>query len=466
MSGSFLSRISALFGHSVGPQPADSRWALASEIREVLGRRNSGLVLAPGMRLSARDSFAHLLLVAPTRMGKSTSFCIPNLLMAEGSCVATDPSGELFEATAGCLRARGFDVRVLAPADESRSLRFNPLSYWKTPGELRELATILSGGADPKAGFWNISAVNLLSVVLRAVIELENRYRHPGNVRWLLNHMADRNVMDPFMAEYLSPADRRLFAEYRAFVAQDPKVSASVISTARSFLDLWSDEGVCRVTAQDSLDLGSLRRQRTAIFVIVPEHQVQYFGVLLNLFYSACFRICLKTPTPTDEPVYFLLDEFGNMGRINNFAGIITTVGKRRCSMSLLVQDLSQLGSVYGDRDAQAIIGGGCGSKLFYPGLDLETTRYVEGLLGSATFHAAGPGRFAGLQGTSPLMHAEQIRRMERSEAIFVSGRRRPIRLRSITPFFEHRAWSRMVKKAPVFPEARHGDELALFPFK
>lgn len=434
----------------------DARWANASEARELLKSRNKGLLLAPGKRLSQQDSFMHLLLVAPTRMGKSSTFCIPNLLEAEGSCITTDPSGELYRTTAGHLAERGFDIRVLAPADPNRSLSFNPLAYWQTPQELRELATILGtnrGAGDP---FWTTSGINLLSVLLSATVNLDTVYQNLANVRWLLNHMADSEVMHPFMAEHLAPHDPRVFAEYKAFVAQDPKVSASVISTARSFLDLWSDEEICRLTAQDSIDIRTLRRQRTAVYLIVPEHQVRYFGVLMNLFYSACLKECLSIPTAADEPVYFLLDEFGNMGRINNFASTITTLGKRRCSVSLLLQDLAQLTTVYGASEARTIIGGGCGNKLFYPGLDLETSRYVEGLLGTNTMFSTPDGSFSDYANPvrTSLMQADQVRRMERNQAIFISGRSRPVLLSSVRPYFGHGRWREMVKPRFSFPKS------------
>ncbi len=429
----------------------DARWANGAEVRDLLNGRHRGLVLEPGKRLSQQDSFMHLLLVAPTRMGKSTTFCIPNLLEVEGSCIVTDPSGELFGSTSGHLAERGFDVRVLAPADPDHSLCFNPLAYWTTPQELRELATILgmSGSTGRSDPFWTTSAVSLISVLLMAVSRLEERYRHLATVRWLLNHMADRKVMDPFMAEHLAPSDPRVFAEYRAFVAQEPKVSASVMSTARSFLDLWSDETICQLTARDTIDIGTLRRQRTAVFLIVPEHQVRYFSIVLNLFYSACFKECLGMPASEDEPVFFFLDEFGNMGRINNFPSVITTLGKRRCSISLLLQDLAQLSSVYGSDEARTILGGGCGNKLFFPGLDLETTRYVEGLLGTNTLFSTPDGSFSdrAYPVKAPVMQADQIRRMERREAVLISGRHRPVRLRNVTPYFQDGRWRRMADK-------------------
>jgi type IV secretory pathway TraG/TraD family ATPase VirD4 len=50
--------------------------------------------------------------------------------------------------------------------------------------------------------------------------------------------------------------------------------------------------------------------------------------------------------------VQFFLDEFGNLCKLRNFSSIITTLRKRRCSVSIIFQELSQLEKIYGDKDA------------------------------------------------------------------------------------------------------------------
>jgi type IV secretory pathway TraG/TraD family ATPase VirD4 len=284
------------------------------------------------------------------------------------------------------MRDRGYTVRVLRPADLTQSLRFNPLYYYHSLQQLRQLSTILSqnAGDASKDSFWIISARNLLYWSLAALRQVENPvYHNLANLRWILNHMGgvDERGIHRFMAQYLD--DDQLFSEFLAFLAQDSRVLASVLSSARACLELWSDPCICRLTASNNIDLSALRKEPTVIYLVVPEHRIKYFSLILNLFYSACFAQCLEHGEGL--PVYFLLDEFGNLGRINEFAGIITTLRKRRCSISIILQELSQLTAIYGQHEGRTIYSGGSANKLFYSGLDLETTRYVEGLLGHNT---------------------------------------------------------------------------------
>ena len=404
------------------------------EQRRFLNARHRGLVLSPQHRLSQADSFKNLALIAPTGSGKTTRYVIPNVLAVEGSVVVTDPSGEIHAATAGHLQQRGFLIQVLQPTKLADSLTFNPLSFCTSPQRLRALATTLAqtttgSGSDP---FWATAATNVLFLALSAFASVPNeRLRTLANLRVLLNRLGldDQREVQTFMSRYL--ADERLFSDYLAFCATDTRVKGSILSTARAAVELWSDPEVCRFTASNTVDIPALRQRRTAIYLIVPEHQVRYFGLLLNLFYSACFGHCLENSGPDLEPVYFFLDEFGNMGHITHFASIITTLRKRRCSISIILQDLAQLEAIYGRHEARTIFSGGCANKLFYGGLDLETALYVERVLGQNTEYDT---TFGGIDERArtlavPLMTADQVRMLGLGEAILVSGRERPVRL-------------------------------------
>ncbi len=403
-----------------------------AERRQFLDPSHRGLVLSPEHRLSRQTSFTNLVLVAPTGSGKTTRYVIPNVLAVEGSVVVTDPAGEIHAATSDHLRNRGFRLFSVRPAELAQSERFNPLAQWRTPQELRQLAsmlgrTIQGPGSDP---FWSTAAINLLSVGLSAVAVVENEQeRTLGNLRWLLNQFGTGKTVHRFMSSQLR--DQRLFAEYKAFCAQDEKVKASILSTARAALELWSDADVCRLTASNTVDIAALRREPTAIYLIVPEHQVRYFAPVLNLFYAACFAHCLQTgQEPGEHPVYFFLDEFANLGYIPDFPSIITTLRKRRCSVSIILQELSQLRAVYGVDEARTIFSGGCANKLFFSGLDLETALYVEQALGSNTEYDT---TFGGINDRArtlgvPLLRADEIRMLPRDQAILISGRERPVR--------------------------------------
>lgn len=423
-----------------------SRW----EMRKFLSAKNRGLVFGR-RRLALEESYRNLCLVSPTGGGKTTRYIIPNVLDCAGSMVVTDPSGEIYRHTSGHLRKRGYRIQVVQPGELARSLRFNPLACLRGQQALKQLATALAlnnaGASDP---FWTTTATNLLYIGLSALANVEDdELIHLGNLRALLNHFGVHGEgVGGFMIAHL---DDVVFAEYKAFLAQDAKVISSILSSARAALDLWSDPDIVRLTAENSLDIEALRRERTAIFIIVPEHQVRYFSLLVNLLYTAAFEHCLQQAE--GEPVFFFLDEFGNLGRINNFAAISTTLRKRRCSISVVLQELSQLEAVYGRSEAKAIYSGGMGNRLFFGGLDVETCTYVERALGQKTEQGEIPME-EGMKSRQvtmgrPLMSADQVRMQEADSAIFISGNQRPAKL-EIPPYYRDRRLARLAAKPPA----------------
>ena len=411
-----------------------------------LNRKNKGIYLSRRYRLSMDDSFKNLCLVSPTGGGKTTRYVIPNILNSNGSVVVTDPSGEIYEKTCGAMRQRGYKIQVLQPANLSRSLYFNPLAYANTHQELKQLATVLGSlNSTDNALFWQTSAINLIYICLAAFKNIKTA--HLGNVRRLLSHMGTNDKkLKKFMVDHL---DDRTFDEFKAFMAQEHKVLSSILATARVALDLWSDPDIVRFSSFNTIDISMLRKEKTIVYVIVPEHQLRYFAIIVNLFYTACFKYCIDHKSGNE--VFFFLDEFGNLPAIPDFATIATTLRKKRCSISVILQELSQLDAVYGRDEARSIYAGGMGSKLFFAGLDYSTCQYLENMLGGETQYdvigADGRVRHDEKARTHrvPIMRADEIRMLKKNEAILISGARKPMKI-NMEPYFTNRRLNRLTE--------------------
>ena len=340
---------------------------------------------------------------------------------------------------------RGYLVQVLQTADLSKSLRFNPLEKFRSAQDCKRIATTLgqnNTGSDP---FWTTGATHILYLGLLALTAtVDDRLVHLGNVRILLNRIGTGGTgIQDFMRSRL---DDIAYGEYQAFLEQDDKIIAGFLSTARTALDLWTDPDIVRFSASNSVSIEALRNRKTIIYLITPEAQIKYFSILLNLFYSACFEYCLQQ---SGHPVFFILDEFGNLGPIGtNFSAIITTLRKRQCSINIILQELAQLTAVYGPHEGRVILSGGVGSKLFFSSMDIESCTYLERVLGRSTAQEKvqeGQALTAG----KPLMTSDQIRMMAAHEAILISGSYPPMLL-NMPPYFQDRAMKKKTQKPPA----------------
>ena len=438
------------------------------ERRRILHAGNAGLVLnGKHERLSPNDSFRNCLVVATTGGGKTSSFIIPNILRLDhASLVITDPSGALYEKTSGDLRRRGFEVLALDPLRLERSVRYNPLASADTQRAMGEVSHILIRGSGLDTGnekFWSDNAENILTILIRCLKNHPNQeYCNLANLQYLLNNMGDGRGIAGFVAKY---ADDPTYNQFKGVMSSEGKTLQGFVSTAKTSLKSLLDPDLSELTARSSFDFADLRKRKTALFLIIPQNRISYYAFLMNLFYTNLFHYCLEDMEITAQslPVYFLLDEFGHLN-IPSFSSLITTTRARRISISIILQSLSQLEARYGKYDAQTIVNGGISTRLFFSGLDIETTDMLQKVLGVRRHEILDADDHRHIKDDN-LLDSADIRTMHDDEAICLLANKRPARLR-ITPYFRQSDMVRRTKIAPYTPPTTARQEVRYVPLK
>ena len=104
---------------------------------------------------------------------------------------------------------------------------------------------------------------------------------------------------------------------------------------------------------------------------------------LTNLFYTqALHELCNSADRDNKDhrlkvPVRLILDDFAANVFIPEFDKIISVIRSREISVSIILQSLSQLESMYGDARAKTILNN-CDHCLYLGGQDVDTARYVS----------------------------------------------------------------------------------------
>ena len=155
----------------------------------------------------------------------------------------------------------------------------------------------------------------------------------------------------------------------------------------------------------------------------------------MNLFYSQLFNEMMeRLHQKNDLPIYCILDEFGNMN-IPRFPSIITTIRKYKVSVSIILQNISQLNEVYSQNKAKTILDGGIASKLILSGADLELATTLERMFGKRKkLEETADGSY--VYENIDVMSVSEIRTMKDNEALFVYANKRPLKL-DIKPYYK-----------------------------
>ncbi len=422
-----------------------ARFQEPHEITKLLNASHQGLCLnTQQYTLNLENSFKHLLLSAPSGMGKSTRFVVSSILNqldSGGSIVVTDPSSEVRMLTSGYAARQGYRVKIIDFSSPQTSLTYNPMEYVSNDREIANLAnTLISSAFETTAAsaFWNDSAAALIETLIRLLKLPHNAsYANLANIRHLLNNFGDGIQLAPLFVHPSVP--KSLFSEFSAIVQQDTRVLQNIISTARTALKLFTDSGICALSSStsDPLDFTSIREERTIIYISCNEAEISHLQFFLKILYQQLFSFLTQKLNPTATPVYMYLDEFPAMA-IENIDSILSIIRKYRVSCSVITQNTSQLKAIYGTDKATTIINGAISSKLFLAGLDMETSKEVEQLLGTQTIETVDPWTQE-KQAPYPraLLLAQEIRTLKKNEAIFVHANELPIKLK-ISAYYEN----------------------------
>lgn len=409
-------------------------------------------------QLTMEASTTHCAVIAQTGSGKTAKFILPTLLLnPQASFVVTDPSGELIQKSAGFLRKKGYSIQILDFREGAiHSHSFNPLAGNPTLSQLKEKSQRIvdtanqnTSGATENSQFWNTSAVNLLFCMMWLLTFQPKQHHNLTNVRVLLQRLASSKKDIHLMI--LNARNSELRREYESIISGDPKVVASTISTALTALDKFSDPHISALTSISNLDLSLLRKEKSALFIIVPEEKTRYFAQIISLLFQDLFEMA-KQPRQGDEPynpILFLLEEAANVGVLTgNFPEILTTIRKYNVGIAIVLQSVSQLYNAVGKANAETILGN-CITKLYLSGLDDPTAQLLVQRYGQTVvqYHDLdGNVR----EGTRPLMTIDEIQTLPDNMGLFQHKNFRP-GLLSIDSVYSHYKFKKRMKiKAKV----------------
>ena len=172
-------------------------------------------------------------------------------------------------------------------------------------------------------------------------------------------------------------------------------VVATAASTAKGFLSHVSqamnmfDQSIGALTSSTDLDFSKFADRPTALFIIIPDERDTRHG-LANIYITQLYKALIerankdKVNITLPRHVYFLLDEFGNLPKIQKMKSFITAGRSRGIFLMLVVQDYTQLNSVYGEQDA-ATIKNNCNIHIYIGTKDQKTREEFSKNIGEVT---------------------------------------------------------------------------------
>ena len=133
-------------------------------------------------------------------------------------------------------------------------------------------------------------------------------------------------------------------------------------------------------------------------------------------------------------PVRCLMDEFANIGEIPRFPSNLSTMRKYNISATIILQDISQIESMY--KDDWKTLMGNCSTYIFLGTQEPNTLKYFSEMLGKMTVTNRSRGMNSGSKGGSnknfqqtarEVMTPDELGRMDSMMEIVFTQNQRPI---------------------------------------
>jgi type IV secretion system protein VirD4 len=291
------------------PLAINARWATLRDLRKAKLCGEKGAVLGKvGNTTLRHDGPEHMLVVAPTRSGKSLSLVVPTLLTWPESVIIYDPKEELHHLTAGWRKtfSRVVHVHPVSPVSE----QWNPFeairlsSAYEIADTLLVAEVLLDPDGELERGgaaehFHDLARMFHTGLILYGLhtgqacnlAELDALLTSDIGIEDLLVQM---EAMDSQGTGRPHPAVRRALVAAKEL--QDKELSG-LLSTARRATELWLDPLVARTTSRSDFHLSDLREatRPISLYLTVPFKEQPRLRPLTRLLLWQWLGACIDS---------------------------------------------------------------------------------------------------------------------------------------------------------------------------
>ena len=338
-------------------------WASPNQFKAALNDNGTGLHVGSEFFWSGQG---HMMTVGGTRGGKGVNLILPALLAnnlqqtGAVSFVVLDPKGENLAVAGNYLKKAGYNVLSVNPFAipeivEFGNARFNPFDLFSgTDPDFDKYADMIAYALMPQMShandYFDKSARSYITLYIRHMM---TQNVEPKNFRtlykWLRLAGSDRTALleqmsknDAFDGDIKDEAT----AIFGQLVNDGGRTVESIYSTVRTATDIFKDMQLRESVSASDIDLKTIAKDKTAVFVCLSPADLDRCQAWLRLFFGSVMRGLTKYYNPARR-VVLLMDEFPTLGALKEFetaAGFLAGYG---VTLWPVMQDLTQLKNLY-----------------------------------------------------------------------------------------------------------------------
>lgn len=283
------------------------------------------------------------------------------------------------------------------------------------------------------------------------------------------------------------PLNHPAASAWAVFKGMGERVQPNIVGGLNTRLQLFMTYKVRRVISNDDIRLANIGAEKTALFLIISDDNAS-MQLLSSLLLSFLFKDLKEAFDAVGGegriPVNVVADELANTGVWPNFEKTIATTRSRKIAVSLILQSLPQLTQLYGEENAETIIGC-CNTMLVLGCNDKYTAEYISDKSGIVTIRAKSVsdsrastiGLRGAMQGYSlsegdgkrNLMNPDEVQHLGKEEILIMTNGQNLLKAKRFgfihhplftDPHFVPTKWAELPRTVDLYPNARKHDAL------
>ena len=198
-------------------------------------------------------------------------------------------------------------------------------------------------------------------------------------------------------------------------------------------MEVYNNSTIKKIVSKTTFKITDKRP--IAIFLIVPDEDKSknsFISLFISMIYKELIGIANINPNAKLlKPLYFILDEFGNIPKIPDLDVMVTTSASRHIYFLFVLQSYKQIEKIYGTDEASVILGN-CAYQFYLLTNDYNTAEEFSKKLGEKeikkTSSSSHPNKEPLLTGARRLMDANELMRIKTGTMITSQQRDYPLK--------------------------------------
>jgi len=276
---------------------------------------------------------------------------------------------------------------------ERKTLKQRLLS--ECAADVKDICSVICPIENDRDPSWEMGARDLIQGTVLAMLEdsinpelgmTKERFNFYNVFKIMCLRDNDPNAMFATVKNYFEGRDKLSEAATLAqtVVSNADRTMQNFFGVVTQKLAMFADKGICYVTSGTEVDFTSFAKKPNAFFLIIPD-QIKVRHPLATLCVAQLYKALVNTANALGGTMpwetHYILDEFGNMPKLPDFATMITVARSRGIRLHLILQDYKQLDTIYGQNEA-VTIKNNCNTQIFIGVNDQETRKQFSDLLG------------------------------------------------------------------------------------